>query len=138
MWLNPHDPEYTSSTHPAYVIDEADLRAHTIGAWQTCEPHEMYTGYSAVMETTGPTAVYALVRTARRLGHLTDFIKGHPAAGGLTIFDAAGDFVAESIIPTPESWEWWATAAELRPTVTDCAICFPTLYRRTHGDTKED
>lgn len=39
MWLDPNDPEYTRSTHPAYLIDEADRRAHTIGAGRTCE-HE--------------------------------------------------------------------------------------------------
>ena len=117
--------------HPATDLSVARQdAAHTLGAFRTCTQHPAHgVTYTAMLETPGPGAVAALVTAARNDGHLTDRLTG--SVGVLDILDVDGHLIADHLIPTDTSWQWWVTAAGLRATATDCPTCDPHLWHRT-------
>jgi hypothetical protein len=108
---------------------------YTVGAFRVCGQHPgCGIAYRAVLESTGPRAVFALLAAAHAAGVRCGIwpLAGAPGdrAGSrascrehfavLDVVDREGDIVGDYCIPTAEAWEWWARAAELRQTGADC------------------
>lgn len=101
--------------------------ATTLGAFRCC-PHDCGMAYRGKLEGEGPEAVTALVKAAARTGNI-DTADGRPSAGTLDVLDAEGDIIQDYSIPTEDAW--WAAAAELVLTATDCRTCDPIVWQAT-------
>lgn len=123
---------HTPTNPTADATDWPDPQPAELGAFRTCGcPRQGGTDFTAMLETPGPEAILAVLRTARRDGHLASIHTAPSEVAMLDVYDATGDLLIDYVIPTEQSWAWWVSAAGLHATATDCPTCDPDLWHRT-------
>lgn len=123
---------HTQTTPAALATDWPDPQPAVIDAFRACGCGRFETSYTAMLETPGPEAILAVLRTAQRDGHLASVHTAPSEVAALGVYDAADDLIIDYLIPTEPSWDWWVTAAGLRATATDCPTCDPRHLGRAH------
>lgn len=109
---------------------------HTVGVCLACEHNEAAI-FTAVMEGYGPEVVARIVDAGLADGRLllpAELPVPLQMYAVLDVLDADGDVVQDYAIPTPEAFEWWRTALELRPAASDCEECWPAVFAACRQD----